>query len=35
MIDRPNLELASRRCPGAVDLCGGDTGVVGGPDRDN
>lgn len=21
--------------PGAVDLCGGDTGVIGGPDRDN
>ena len=35
MIKRPNLELARWRYPGAVDLCGGDTGVIGGPDRDN
>lgn len=35
MIKRPNLELAHWRCPGAVDLGGGDTGVIGGPDRDN
>ncbi len=35
MIKRPNLELARWRCPGAVDLGGGGTGVIGGPDRDN
>jgi hypothetical protein len=35
MIKRPNLELARWRCPGAVDLGGRDTRVIGGPDRDN
>jgi hypothetical protein len=35
MIKRPNLELARWRCPGAVDLGGCDTRVIGGPDRDN
>jgi len=31
----PNLELAGWGRPGAVDLCAGDTCVIGGPDRDN
>ena len=35
MIDLPNLELAGRRCPGAIDLVGRDTRVIGGLDRDN
>jgi hypothetical protein len=35
MINRPNFELARWRCPGAVDLGGRDTRVIGGPDRDN
>ena len=35
IIERPNLELAGWGCPGAVDLRGRDTRVIGGPDRDN
>jgi hypothetical protein len=35
IIERPNPELPSRRCPSAVDLGGRDTRVIGGSDRDN